>query len=322
MKKIKKKMLKPLLTVIDFFFLGYFHLTRMLVYVLPARVLYAMYAGLGYAFYYMMPGGRKRAYNVISQAMPEVTDPERIRRIARKSAGELFKSMLDLAMFARHGDRMAREVTIEGLDDVDKLLEGGSGGICLAAHIGGWAIAMALMSRQGYLGIPIVMNPSSTLTPRLIRTVIDFADSIGASKGYILTGDDAIRKSRELVEQGGILVITVDVVGREIVEMFGRPAALASGAGHFAFETKAPVVPGFVLRGKDPYKFHVVFRERVDYSFTGDRDTDVHNIQQLAVEAIERQIRLTPEQWTQWGALGRWWSRAEELEKRAKEGKK
>lgn len=321
MKKIKKRMLKPLLTVIDFFFLGYFHLTRMLVYVIPPSILYAMYAGLGYALYYMMPGGRKRAYNVISQAMPEVTDPERIRRIARKSASELFKSMLDLTMFARHGDRMARELTIEGLDAVDKLLEKGKGGICIPAHIGGWAIAMGLMARHGYLSTPIVMNPSSTLTPRLIKTVIDFADSIGASNGYIMTGENAIGKSRELVEQGGILVLTVDVVGREIVEMFGRPTALASGAGHFAFETKAPVVPIVIQREKGSYKFRIIFHEAIDYTITGDRATDVHNILQASMAAIEKQIRLTPEQWTQWSALGRWWSRAEELKKRGKEGK-
>ena len=316
MKKIKRRILKSLLTVIDFLFLGYFHLTRMLVYVLPPRILYATYSHFGHAMYYLVPGARKRVFKVISEAMPEISDPEQIRHIAYSSYGELFKSMPDLLIFARYGDRMAKELTIEGLDAVDKLLETGSGVVVLAAHIGAWAIAMALMARHGYLSTPIVMNPSSTLTPRSIKTMIDFADSIGASNGYILTGDDAIRKARELLEQGGLLVITVDVVGRQIVEMFGRPATLASGAAHFARETRTPMLPVFVLRKEGPYGFHAVLREAIDYDITDDPVADVHNILQVAVAAAERQIRLTPEQWTQWGALGGWWKRAEELKKR------
>jgi lauroyl/myristoyl acyltransferase len=320
MKKVKKSILRPLMIAIDIFFLGFFQLTRLLAHIVPARILFAMYAGLGYSFYYLMPGARKRSYNIISQAMPEATDTKRIKYIARKSASELFKAMIDLTMFARHGDRIASETSVDGIDDVDNLLAKGKGGICVASHVGGWAISMALMGHKGYLSTPIVMNPDRTLTPRLIKTVIEFADSIGACNGYILTGDDAIRKSEELLAQSGILVMTVDVVGRHVVDMFGRPAALASGAGNFAYETKSPMMAGAVLREKGTLKYRIVFGEEIHYDFTGDRDTDVHNLQQLAVEGIEKQIRLVPDQWTQWGALGGWWSKAERLEKRSRQG--
>ena len=322
MKKIKKLMFKPLLTLIDFLFLGFFHLTRLLVYVVPARVLFAVYAGMGYSFYYLMPGARKRAYNVVSKALPEVTDPKRIKYIARKSASELFKSMLDLAMFARHGERIARETEIDGLGAADKLLEKGKGGICVASHIGGWAISMAIMAHHGYLSTPIVMNPKSTLTPRLIKTVIEFSDAIGACDGYIVTGEDAVRKSEELLEKNGILVLTVDVAGRHVAELFGRPAALASGVGRFASETQAPMLAGAVFREKGTLKYRIVFGDEIHYSLTGDSDTDILSSLQAAATGMEEMIRRAPEQWTQWSALGGWWKRAEELEKRSQEGRK
>jgi lauroyl/myristoyl acyltransferase len=226
--------------------------------------------------------------------------------------------MLDLVMFGRRGDEMGRDTPVDGLKEVDELLAKGRGGLCVAPHVGGWAVSMALMGKRGYVSTPIVMNPSSTLTPRLIKTILDFCDTIDASNGYILTGDNAIQKSQELLGQGGILVMTVDVMGRHVVEMFGRPTALASGAGHFAVETKSPMMPGAVLREKGTLKYRIVFGGEIQYTFTGDYDTDVHNLQQLAVEGVEELIRRAPEQWTQWGALGRWWDRAEVLEERRK----
>ena len=321
MKKARKKMLKQLLKIIDIAFLGYFYLVRFLSFILPPRVLYAIYTGFSFVLYHVVPGTGKRCRRTIAEALPEIEDPERIKYIARRAYDELYKGMVDLVVFARYGERIARDLEIEGLDIVEReLARVGSGVICIAGHFGGWAIATGVMSYHGYLSTPIVVDPDTTPTPRLVRAVVNYGQKIKAADGAIFTGDDATRKTLELLKQPKkILVITVDVMGSTILDLLGKPAAIASGMGHFVIDSGVPMIPGFVLRKKGgPLKFQAIFREKVSYQITGDRDKDIHAIQQAALDAAEKQIRLTPEQWTQWGAVERWWKRAEKLQKRSK----
>jgi lauroyl/myristoyl acyltransferase len=322
MKKARKKTLKYLLKVIDIGFLGYFHLVRMLSFILPPRVLYAFYAGLSFVLYHAVPGTGKRYRRAVAEALPEIKDPKRIKEIARSSYNELYMGMVDLAVFARHGEKIAGELEIEGLDIAEReLRREDGGGIAVAGHVGGWAIAMGIMSYYGYLSTPIVVNPDSTPTPRLVRSVVNYGEKIKAADGAIFTGDGATEKTLELLKQPKkILVITGDVMGKTVFALLGRPAAMASGMGHFVIDSGAPMIPVFVLRKKEgPLKFQTIIREKVDYPVTGDREKDIHAIGQAALDAIEKQIRLTPEQWTQWGAVERWWNRAEKLQKRSRE---
>jgi lauroyl/myristoyl acyltransferase len=322
MKKVKKKTLKYLLKVIDIAFLGYFSLVRMLSFILPPMALYAIYTGLSFVLYHIVPGTSKRYCRAIAEALPEINDSNRIKDIARRSYAELYKGMVDLVVFARHGEKMVRELEIEGQDILEReLYRPDSGGICIAGHFGGWAIAMGLMSYYGYVSIPIVANPATTPTPRLVRAVVNYGLKNKAADGAIFTGDDVAHKVLEqLKKPKENLVITVDVIGGTVLDLLGHPAAMASGIGHFVIESGIPMVPGFVLRKKGgPLKFKAVFREKVDYPITGDRDKDIHAIGQAALNSVEEQVRLTPEQWTQWGAVERWWKRAEKLQMRGKE---
>jgi lauroyl/myristoyl acyltransferase len=322
MKKVRKKILKYLLKIIEVAFLGYFYLMRGLSFILPPRALYGIYKALSLVLYHAVPGTGKRYRKNVAEALPEINDPNRIKDIARRSYTELYMGMVDLVMFARHGEKMARDLEIEGLDIVEReLAKVKGGGICICGHFGGWAISMGVMSYYGYLSTAIVMNPDSTPTPRLVRSVVNYGEKIKAADGAIFTGDGATGKTLELLEQPKkILVVTVDVMGRTVLDLLGKPAAMASGMGHFVIDSGAPMIPGFVLRKKEgPLKFKAIFRERVDYPVTGDRDKDIHAIGQAALDAIEKQIKLTPEQWTQWGAVERWWKRAEKLQKRSKE---
>jgi len=321
MKKIKKRLLKRILKIVDVSLLGYFHLLRLLTYVLPPRVLYAIYTGLSFVLYHIIPGTSKRYCRNIAAALPEIKDPKRIKYIARRSYNELFKGMVDLVVFARHGDQVYSELVLEGMDIVEKALALGVGAVCISGHLGGWAISFALEVRHGYVTTPLVINPVKTPTPRFVKAILDFAAALSGEHGdYILTGeDDTISRTQELLNRGGILVSAVDVTGRHIVDFLGKPAAMASGVGHFLIDSGVPVFPGFALREKgDPLRFRGVFREPIEYGLTGDREEDVHAILQACVAAIEKQVRLTPEQWTQWGAVERWWKRAEKLEKHTK----
>lgn len=252
---------------------------------------------------------------VVAEALPEISDPRRISTIARKSYCEKFYRLLDLAFVAKNRERMAREIEIEGLESYKTACNVGKGVVVAGAHLGAWSIPVILMARHGYSAVPIVINPGLEAAPRMTRSLFEFTDSMVGEDGYILTGDDTISRARAILQEGKQIVITIDVGGGQIVELFGRAAAVASGVGHLACYTGSPVLTAFILRKKDPFKTRLVFSEPHDFNFCGEYERDVNTVIQEVARAIESQIRLAPEQWGRWGALGFWWKSAEVLKR-------
>jgi lauroyl/myristoyl acyltransferase len=318
----KKDIVKQVLKAVDLFLIGYFYFIRILARILPPRALYAIYSGLSYSMYYLVPGTRKRYCRTVAEALPEIDDPKRIAEIARKSYNELYRGMVDLVIFARHSERILEKLVVEGMEYVDKALATGKGIICVCAHFSGWAVGMELIASQGFEANVIVANPEKAPTPRFVKTLLDFAAGISEGGSYILTGQEStVSQAREWLDKGGILVIDIDIIGGRVVDFMGKPAAVASGIGHFVLDTGAVAVPVYPLRDPDdPTKYIGVLRDHIPFDLSGDRETDVQAILQACFAAVEKQVRLTPEQWNQWGALERWWKRARAIqEKKAKE---
>ena len=312
MKKIKHKVARQLLKVIDISLVCAFMLLRMIGYILPASAVYDIASALGYALYYLIPGSRKRLFNIVSEAMPELTDSKHIKRIGRSSIIELYNTMFDLAVYARHKDRLIKHAVIEGLENLDRADAFGKGAIIASVHIGGWPLGIIAAPRMGIQATLIGINPDFTFTPRFVRAAYKFADSLGCGE-MILTGRDTVGQSLEVLKQNKRLIFAADVIGEEIVDMFGRPAAIANGMGRIACDSGAPVVPVYIFREKGPWKFRACFREPIQCQPGGDRAGDVNAIIQEVMRGVESEIRRVPQQWTQWGALGRWWKKAEEL---------
>lgn len=165
MNKIKHKGARQLFKAVDIFFVCSFLLLRMVVYVLPASAVYDIASALGYALYYLIPGARERLFNIVSEAMPELTDSKHIKRIGRSSIIELYKPLFDLAVYARHRDRMVRDAVIEGLDNLDQADAFGKGVIIQSAHVGGWALAILAAPPIGVDATLIAVNPDALFTP-------------------------------------------------------------------------------------------------------------------------------------------------------------
>jgi lauroyl/myristoyl acyltransferase len=314
-KKVKRKVVKPLAAVIDILMLGFLYLTRGLAYVLPLAFLYTIFTWCGYVLYYIVPGARQRLFSIISECMPELTDSE-VRHVARSSFGELLRPVVDFPVFARHGDRIMEKMKAEGTENFDELDALGKGVIIVTPHVGGWDVATAIMTHLGYGLTPILVNPSATLTPRAVRAVEALGVSLGTDNEitHILTGEDSIRRVLELLKKGKRLGLTPDVAGKRVVELFGRPAAVADGTAHFAYDTGAAIIHGYVIRDKWGIPCRGIIREQIRYDLTGDRETDITTIMQEVMRAVESEIRKMPDQYTQWGAIRMWWQKAEELQ--------
>lgn len=304
---------------VEWSFTALFHLTRLLFYIIPPGVFYALFKVMGAVLLYLRPGMRRRLEAKISEAMPEMTHRREINRIARQACASLFMPVLDIFTLGRHGERYLRELRIEGWENLEIAEEAGKGIIFICPHIGGVAIVHAVMARLGKPYTPIMYKPEDTAVPRYVETLAFYAGFLGCDREepVFLAGREIIPKVREHLAKGKSIGLTFDVPGTGVVEFFGRPAALASGAAYFAYDTGSPILPFCLLRGKGAFDNRLVIYPPIFCDTTGEKKAEVARVMREVVKAGERTIREAPGQWMSWFGLWAWWDQAREILERS-----
>ncbi|RJP35460.1 MAG: hypothetical protein C4536_00600 [Actinobacteria bacterium] len=311
---------KLMFRLLESAFMAQFYVGKALSTILPPSILYLIPKAMGTAFFYARPGMRRRLAAKISDAMPEVTDPRELSRIGREACASVFMPLFDIFTLARHGDRYMRELRVEGMEKVGEAEAEGKGIIFTGPHIGGITIIHAVMARLGKPYTPIAFNPKDTVMPRYIETLEFYGGFLGCDteEPVFFVGEDIIPKIREHLSAGKRLGLTFDVDGNGIVEFFGRPAALASGLAHFAYDTGAPIVAFSLQRGKGPFDNLMKIYGIVRCDTAAERRSEVARIMREVVAYGEETIRDIPGQWISWFGLWQWWDNAREImEKKA-----
>ncbi|MBN2167938.1 MAG: hypothetical protein JW738_01730 [Actinobacteria bacterium] len=315
---MKRKLVIAFLRVCEVFLLGFFYFGRGLSYVLPYKALKAIYTGIGLAFYYFVPTVRKNLIKTLSAALPETTGKDEIIKIAKNTCCESIYATFDVIMFAARKEKFLANLEVVGIENYEEAASLNKGGLSCSCHLGAWTLSLAVPPHFGVYLTPIVYDPDQTMMPRLVRTLYKLGQSIGGDPDdpAFETGNDTIRRATEHIQKGKYLGVPVDVGGSRVVELFGKPAAMASGIAHFAVDTGAPILPANLYRGEKPYQLKAVIRPMLKYELTGDRETDLLNILQTVMKQLEEEIMDAPEQWSNWIGLGMWWKKAEKIQKR------
>lgn len=300
--------------------LSIFYTTKFLSRFLPPRALNALFDAFGAAMFYARPAMRRRLEGKLSDAMPELGDRSEIDRIGVKVCGSAIRPILDLVMFWRHGDRIMQNIDIKGMENLDKADAEGKGVLLLFAHLGSFDLFAVVMARLGRPFTPIIFHPRTTPVPRYVATLALFGQMLGCDplSPVFWVGKDTVKKVRGHLAAGKHVGITFDVDGNCVVELFGRPSALADGIAHFAIDSGAPIVPFALFHGKEPLDRRLIIYESLRYELTGNRSDDVKTIMTEVAKAGERMVREEPAEWMSWFGLRHWWDKAEEL-KREKE---
>jgi Kdo2-lipid IVA lauroyltransferase/acyltransferase len=312
------------LRMADSALLGVFKSTRFMARFVPPSFLIALSDACGYVLFYLRRGGRDYLMRTLRESLPDVTDQKELKRIARKAFSAPFRSMLDVILLDRYGDRILDDVKAQEamkvlIERIDAAQAEGKGMIIYSTHIGGIAIGHCLLARLGRSYPPLVLPPSHTPIPRYLSALIDLIQNLGTDTEHpVFWADkDVIPKVQQQLGQGKRVGLTFDLTGGTIVDFFGRPTAIASGIAHFAYDSGAHILPASILHGKGPLDYVVKSYEPLSYTLNGDRSADVRNILSDVVRVGEEMIREAPEQWMGWFGLRGWRKRAELiLEKR------
>lgn len=262
--------------------------------VLPRRQGLALFSRLGGAAYRCYRRDRETALRNLALAFPG-SDSRVLEAMAKGCFVAVARNAYDaLRLSWLPGERVMELCTVEGEEHLLGACREGNGVVAVTGHIGCWELLAAYFARKGYR-VNVVYREMRDR--RLEALLLGMRSRNGVSS--IPRGSSAVTAFKAL-RRGDILALLIDQdidVDGIFVPFFGVPAHTPRGAAAFAVRSGSPVVPVAihmqpggghritVLPPLDPPGAGLSERERID------------DLTARATAAIERLVRVSPQQW-------------------------
>ncbi len=277
------------------FNLLFFHWTTRLFWLVAQAMPYRLgvWAGglLGNAAYLVIRRHRNRALEHLSLVFRD-KDAAWIRSTARKCFVHLGKSLFEILLITPA--RLSRFVDFPGQDIVRKALERGKGAVYVTGHVGNWELmAGAVASRFPLSAVGAPIKPE-----QVNEMLVGLRERMGYKtilRGRPGAAKELIRIFKENRVLGLLIDQDTDVEGA-FVDFMGRPAWTPTAAAQMAIKFDAPVLFGYIRRGKDN-RHTVVLEGPLELTRTGDRERDIVANTALLTKKLEECILQNPEQW-------------------------
>jgi len=264
---------------------------------LPRSFALALGTALGQVGYRVFGKLRRVGEINLRIAFPELTEREH-RRLLRASFISLGRLLAEFSQFPKQTPAKLRHL-IE-YDQVGRAhlrqaeLEG-RGVIFLTGHLGAWELLSFGWSALEYPISFLVRPMDNSLIEEMIHKVRTRFDNRAINK------KNAARESLQLLRAGGTLGILSDLnmQTREgvFVPFFGKLACTTAGIATLALKTNAIVIPTCAVWNPRRRKYFFHGDPPVELVRTGDHTRDVEINTARFAAAMERLVRLYPEQW-------------------------
>jgi KDO2-lipid IV(A) lauroyltransferase len=237
---------------------------------------------------------RDVAEKQIAFAFPEFT-PQEVRRVARESYASLGRTAIEAALLP-HQDRdfvLGLAGEISGWHIVEEALAEGRGMIMVSGHIANWELGGSWLAARGLRVAGVARRMKN---PYFDRYITRTRGMLGLQ---IVQERDAVRFAPRHLRDGGTLGMLADQgaagLAATFVPFFGKLARTPRGPAVLAIRLQSPLVFGAGHRRPDG-RFHFRF-ERINVPNSGDLDADVQATVAAYTNALERAVRITPEQY-------------------------
>jgi KDO2-lipid IV(A) lauroyltransferase len=262
---------------------------------LPRSWARAAGAGLGALAFFLMPRLRRTGARNLQIAYPE-SDAHWRGRVVRQLYRNLGLHLAEFCRMSRYTPESTRGlVRYAGLEHFLAARDRGRGVLVVTGHLGLWELSSFYHSLMGH--------PMSMVIRRLDNPLVDrLVNSIRCLHGNaVLHKDDFARGLLGAMRRGetvGILMDTNMTPPQGVfVDFFGTTACTASGLARVAMRTEAAVLPGFLTWREEEKTYVLEFGECLELVRTDDDEQDIITNTQICTTAIEKWIRLFPEQW-------------------------
>lgn len=265
--------------------------------VLPRPVAIAVGLTIG-RIGYLLPGklGRTGERN-LEIAFPEMTESER-RKLLRgcfASLGRLLGEFSQLPRATPESLRKIIEYDEVGLAHLREAEKNKRGVIFLTGHLGVWELHSFGWSALEY-PLSFLVRPLDN--PRIEEMIEAVRTRFG---NRAIDKQSAARQSLRVLREGGTLGILSDLntQTREgvFVPFFGKLACTTAGIAVLALKTDAVVIPTCAVWNKERKRYFFHGDPPVELVRTGDHDKDIEVNTANFAAAVERMVRLYPDQW-------------------------
>lgn len=184
-------------------------------------------------------------------------------------------------------------VSIEGKRYLDEALSNGKGVIVVTAHLGNWELGGVIAALLGY---PLNVIALSHTNRKVDNLFIQQRSMKGIN---VIPLGFGLRKCFRALSRNEIVALLGDrdFSGQGInLDFFGKKAVVPRGPATFSIKSGAPIVPGFMIRGKGN-KFKLIFEPMLSSTLTGDLDLDTEIITKEILKILEKYIKKYPSQW-------------------------
>ncbi len=238
---------------------------------------------------------REIAARNLRHVLGPAASERQIRRGVRsifESYGRYWFDTLRLPLLST--EEVAAGFTIEGLQHLTAALDDGVGPILALPHVGGWEWAGRWLSAVHGWNVTAVAEQLDP--PELHEWFLELRESLGMR--IIPLGPSAGSESAAALAAGDVMCLLCDrdLSGAGVdVELFGERTTLPGGPAVMALRSGSPLLPTAVyFRGSG---CHAVVEEPLDTARRGRLRDDVERVTQDLARALERLIRVAPEQW-------------------------
>jgi KDO2-lipid IV(A) lauroyltransferase len=258
---------------------------------------------IGDLFYVLMKKTRARVRKNIEGVSRGRWSKERVNVSTRRTFQNYGQYLLDYMVMHRllpsnKGRWVEEEV---GAGYMREALQAGKGAICITPHLGNWEIGGLLFSfRGGSLNV-------LTLDERDLDTR-SFREEMRRRRGikilYINPKDEspmAILDAVKALRRNEIVAMLGDRIESQktmVFDFFGRKTAFPIGVAILAMATGAPVLPVFVVMGRNR-KYRGIIEPPIHFnpSSREDREMVIQEGMKRLIKKFEEYIEKYPDQW-------------------------
>jgi phosphatidylinositol dimannoside acyltransferase len=192
-------------------------------------------------------------------------------------------------------DEVDRRTEVDGIEGIDRALEGGRGCITVLPHMGNWDVAGRWLADHGY---PIASVAEDLRPRRLAHLFLKHREALGMTI-IPLTKDGGVgRRLSGLLQKNWIVALVADrdLTGRGVeVEMFGAPRVLPVGPALLALSSGAPLLVCPVWTTRQGWRIRIGAPLEVERS--ADLRADLAALTRLMGREFERAIAARPVDW-------------------------
>jgi len=256
--------------------------------IFPRNTCYLFARFVSIIHYYV---SKKDRETVIYNLFPVITDKSKLKRYAKEVFINFAYYLVDFFCYSKlNQDFIKKYVELEGLENLNKALAKGKGVIILAAHLGNYELAGAILS---FLGYPLSVVALSHKDKRINRFFDRQRQRVGMK---VISTGTTIRSCFSALGVGDMLALLGDrdFAGAGVkLDMFSRQACFPRGIAFFALKTGAPIIPVFLIR-KNKKFYHLVCEKPIIYA--KEQQDEISIIKKCNL-VLEKYIKKYPQQW-------------------------